>query len=92
MLFRSLREMLAFKKVPVHLETSLQEIKENAVTVTNKEGESYDLPCDSVIMAIGYDSTPLEKSSKNVHIVGDAYQVGNLRTVIWRAWDVCMKL
>ncbi|NLC88508.1 MAG: FAD-dependent oxidoreductase, partial [Clostridiaceae bacterium] len=87
-----LREMLAFKKVPVHLETSLQEIKENAVTVTNKEGESYDLPCDSVIMAIGYDSTPLEKSSKNVHIVGDAYQVGNLRTVIWRAWDVCMKL
>ena len=27
-----------------------------------------------------------------VHIVGDAHKVGNLRTVIWRAWDVCMKL
>ena len=23
---------------------------------------------------------------------GDACKVGNLRTVIWQAWDVCMKL
>ena len=87
-----LREMLAFKEVPVHLETSLQEIKENAVTVKNKAGEIFDLDCDSVIMAIGYESTPLVKSSRNVHLVGDAHKVGNLRTVIWRAWDVCMKL
>jgi len=25
-------------------------------------------------------------------VIGDAYKVGNLRTVIWQAWDVCMKL
>ena len=30
--------------------------------------------------------------AKNVHIVGDANKVGNLRTVIWGAWDVCMKI
>ncbi len=87
-----LREMLAFKKVPVHLETSLQEIKENAVCIRNKEGDCFDLDCDSVIMAIGYDSTPLTRSSGKIHLVGDAHEVGNLRTVIWRAWDVCMKL
>lgn len=29
---------------------------------------------------------------QNVHLVGDADHVGNLRTVIWRAWDVAMKL
>jgi len=25
-------------------------------------------------------------------VIGDAAKVGNLRTVIWGAWDVCMKL
>ncbi len=27
-----------------------------------------------------------------LHFVGDADKVGNLRTVIWRAWDVAMKI
>jgi 2-enoate reductase len=27
-----------------------------------------------------------------VHVIGDAASVGNLRTVIWGAWDVAMKL
>ena len=35
---------------------------------------------------------PLAEKKKNVHIVGDACKVGNLRTVIWQAWDVAMKL
>ena len=29
---------------------------------------------------------------QNVIIVGDCKKVGNLRTVIWGAWDVAMKL
>ena len=29
---------------------------------------------------------------KHVHLVGDAEKVGNLRSVIWGAWDVAMKL
>ena len=29
---------------------------------------------------------------KHVHLVGDCSKVGNLRTVIWQAWDVAMKL
>ena len=32
------------------------------------------------------------EKQKNVYVVGDAYKVGNLRTVIWRAWDVAKKL
>ena len=32
------------------------------------------------------------KKKKNVHVIGDAASVGNLRTVIWGAWDVAMKL
>jgi 2-enoate reductase len=87
-----LREMLAFKKTPVYLNTTLLEIKENGVTVKDKDGKVFDLEGDSVIVSIGYKPTPLTKGGRHVHLVGDANSVGNLRTVIWRAWDVCMKL
>ncbi|MBK5245084.1 MAG: FAD-dependent oxidoreductase [Eubacteriaceae bacterium] len=87
-----LREMLAFKKTPIYLETMLLEIKEDGVVVKDKEGKTFDLKGDSVIVSIGYKPTPLVKASRHVHLVGDANEVGNLRTVIWRAWDVCMKL
>jgi len=87
-----LREMLAFKKTPVWLETTLVEIKPDGVTVKDKTGKVFDLKGDSVIVSVGYKPMPLSEASKHVHLVGDANGVGNLRTVIWRAWDVCMKL
>ena len=87
-----LREMLAFKKTPVYLETTLLEIKPDGVTVKDKEGKIFDLRGDSVIVSVGYNPAPLSKASGHVHLVGDAKGVGNLRTVVWRAWDVCMKL
>ncbi len=87
-----LREMLRFKKAPIYLETTLVEIKKDGVTVRDKEGKEFDLKGDSVIVSVGYNPTPLAKPSAHVHLVGDANGIGNLRTVIWRAWDVCMKL
>lgn len=87
-----LREMFVFKKTPVYLETKLLEIRKDGVTVKDKEGNMFDLNGDSVIVSIGYEPTPLTEASAHVHLVGDANGVGNLRTVIWRAWDVCMKL
>ena len=73
--------------------TKLQaEIRENGVTVTGKNGEKQDIPADSVILSAGYRPAPLAAKGRHVHIVGDAARVGNLRTVIWRAWDVAMKL
>ena len=47
---------------------------------------------DSVIVSVGYVPTPVASKQKNVHLVGDANKVGSLRTVIWGAWDVAMKL
>ena len=87
-----LREMLAFKKTPVYLNTTLLEIKENGVTVKDKDGKVFDLEGDSVIVSIGYKPAPLTKAGRHVHLVGDANGVGNLRTVIWRAWDVAMSI
>ena len=87
-----LRDFFRTNKVPVHLESTVAEIRENGVTVTGKNGEKQDIPADSVILSAGYRPAPLAAKGRHVHIVGDAARVGNLRTVIWRAWDVCMKL
>ena len=87
-----LRDFFNANKVPVHLETALVEVKENGVTVRGKDGETFDIPADSVIMSTGYRPAPIAKKSGKVHIIGDAASVGNLRTVIWGAWDVCMKI
>ena len=55
-------------------------------------GETKELRADSVILSVGYNPAPIAKKSKHVHVIGDAQNVGNLRTVIWGAWDVAMKI
>ncbi len=87
-----LRDFFATNKVPVHLETSLKRVHEDGVTVMDKNGVEFKISADSVILSTGYKPAPLADKGKNIHIVGDASKVGNLRTVIWQAWDVCMKL
>ena len=87
-----LRDFFETNSVPVHLETALNEIKENAVVVTDKEGNQSEIEVDTVITSIGYNPAPIAKKSGKVHIIGDASKVGNLRTVIWQAWDIAMKL
>ena len=87
-----LRDFFNANKVPVHLETKLSEIDEDGVTVTDKDGKSFKISADSVILSTGYRPAPIAKKAKNVHIVGDAHKVGSLRTAIWQAWDVAMKL
>ena len=87
-----LRDFFKTNAVPVHLETSLLSIDEDGVTVKDKDGNSFKIEGDSVITSIGYNPAPVAKKSGRVHVIGDAAKVGNLRTVIWGAWDVCMKL
>ncbi len=87
-----LRDFFNANKVPVHLETKLSEIHEDGVTVTDKNGKSFKIESDSVIVSIGYKPAPIAKKSRNVHVIGDASKVGSLRTVIWQAWDVVMKI
>ena len=87
-----LRDFFKTNKVPVHLETSLQEVKDGSVTVKDKSGKTFDISSDSVILSVGYNPAPLVKKAKNVHVIGDAAKVGNLRTVIWGAWDVAMHI
>ena len=76
--------------MPVYLETKLNAITDQGVSVTDKSGNTFDIEADSVILSVGYKSAPV--AQKGVHLVGDCSKVGNLRSVIWQAWDVAMKL
>ncbi|MBR4050627.1 MAG: FAD-dependent oxidoreductase [Clostridia bacterium] len=87
-----LRDFFKANKVPVYLESKTTEIRKDGVTIATKDGKTIDVPADSVILSVGYKPAPVAEKSKHVHIVGDASKVGNLRTVIWQAWDVAMKL
>ena len=71
---------------------SVTEIGDFSVTIRDKEGTITQLKADNVILSVGYKPAPLVEKGKHIHVIGDAYKVGNLRTVIWQAWDVCMKL
>jgi len=87
-----LRDFFSANKVPVHLETRLNKITDTGVIVTGKDGKPFTIEADSVILSTGYKPAPLAEKAKHVHLVGDASKVGNLRTVIWQAWDVAMKI
>lgn len=85
-----LRDYFHTNKVQVFLEASVVSVQADGITVKTKNGTVTQLACDKTIMSVGYDSTPLTCEQKGIHIVGDAHKVGNLQTVIWRAWDVAM--
>ena len=87
-----LRDFFALNNVEVHLETRLKEFTDKGVLVTDKDGKSFEIEGDSVITSMGYKPAPLFADSKKVKFVGDCNAVGNLRTAIWRAWDVAMKI
>ncbi|MEE0955542.1 MAG: FAD-dependent oxidoreductase [Eubacterium sp.] len=53
-----------------------------------------EIPCDSVISSAGYLPAPLGTGNrkKGIHFVGDCSSVGNLRTVIWGAYEAAMQI
>lgn len=87
-----LREWFALHGVPVHLETTLTAVHEDKVLCRDKQGKTVEIPCDSVISSVGYLPHPLEGKGRNIHLVGDCKQVGNVKTVIWGAYEAAMKI
>jgi len=87
-----LRDFFKTNKVPVYLETSLSEIGDRKVTLKGKDGNTFTVDADSVILSVGYNPAPVVSKGKHIHVIGDAAKVGNLRSVIWGAWDAAAKL
>ena len=88
-----LRDAMEFHKVPVYLEHTIREIKDKTAVIASKDGKNvFEIEYDNVVNGIGFVPAPVGGKAKNVHRVGDCVTIGNLRTAIWRAWDVAMKI
>ena len=87
-----LRDFFKTNNVPVHLESTVVRMDKTSVTIKAKDGKETIIPADTVIVSVGYIPNPLAEADKHVHLVGDCNSVGNLRTVVWRAWEVAEEI
>ncbi|WP_197675339.1 FAD-dependent oxidoreductase [Murdochiella vaginalis] len=90
-----LREWFALHKVPVYLESTLVEVKEDAVTYKDASGALHEVPCDSVISAVGYRPDPLldkAHTGAQTYFIGDCAGIGNIKTAVWQAYETAMKI
>ena len=77
-----LRDAMDYHKVPVYLHSTITEIGDGYCTIKTPN-ETFRCECVPA---------PVGNKGAHVHRVGDCVAIGNLRTVIWRAWDVCMRI
>lgn len=87
-----LRDFFTLHEVPVYLNSKVSEIYEDKVLIVDNTSKETEVKADSVILALGYNPNPLLQKGSHIHIVGDANGVGNLRNVIWGAYDLCKKI
>ncbi len=90
-----LREYFALHNTPVHLEVQLVEVRDDSIVCADDEGNKIAISCDSVISCAGYIPNPVVSENdrtSNMDFIGDCWHIGNLRTVIWRAYEVAMRM
>ena len=87
-----LREYFELHKIPVYLETKLKEVRDGEIICTRKDGSEVTVKTDDVIMSAGYVPAPLHEAGGKVRLVGDCVKVGNLRSVIWKAFETAAKI
>ena len=87
-----LRDYFKYHNVATHLNSKVMQIDGNYATIIDNAGNKEKIEFDDIIVSIGYTPNPVVKKGRHIHVIGDAKEVGNLRTVIWQAWDVAIKL
>lgn len=87
-----LKDLLCYYNVDVITSAAVKEISSTGLRY-EKDNIECGIKCDSIIASIGYNSRKDLKekyeSKSNVHIIGDSAMVGNLKHVVWAAWDLC---
>jgi 2,4-dienoyl-CoA reductase-like NADH-dependent reductase (Old Yellow Enzyme family)/thioredoxin reductase len=81
-------------KIPIHFNCKLEEVTDNVAICRNmKKSERVEFPADTVLIAIGVssrhdvvDSLRRSAPETEVHIVGDAAEVGNIATAVMSAF------
>ena len=86
-----LRDAMKYHQVPTYLHSTITEIGDGYCMIKTPDG-TFRQECDAVVNGIGFVPAPVGEKAPHVHRVGDCVAIGNLRTVIWRAWDICMRI
>ena len=85
-----LKEIIRYYDIPVYTSAKVLRVTDNEVVI-EKDGKEQIIVADTVIKSIGYNNRGVE-SKDNFHVIGDAEKVGNLKDVIWTAYDLANNL
>ena len=85
-----LTQRLMRKGVKLELKSMVTKVDETTITY-EKGGKEYVIDdADTLVFAVGY--TPIPVAYENMHILGDAGQVGNLKDAISSAYEFAKAL
>lgn len=85
-----LKEIIRYYNIPVYTSAKVLRITDNEVVI-EKDGKEELIIADTVVKSIGYNNSGVETKG-NFHVIGDAEKVGNLKDVIWTAYDLANEL
>ena len=85
-----LKEIIRYYNIPVYTSSKVVKITDNEVII-EKDGKEQIIVSDTVVKSIGYNNRGMENKD-NFHVIGDAEKVGNLKDVIWTAYDLANTL
>lgn len=85
-----LKEIIRYYEIPVYTSAKVLKITDNEVVI-EKDGKEELIIADTVVKSIGYNNSGVETKG-NFHVIGDALKVGNLKDVIWTAYDLANEL
>jgi 2,4-dienoyl-CoA reductase-like NADH-dependent reductase (Old Yellow Enzyme family)/thioredoxin reductase len=81
---RYLRTMLQEQKVDIMTEAKLESITKSGAVITDKKGNKLDVPCDTVVLALGVrpcgeDAEKFKNTAPEIRVIGDGNnERGNL--------------
>lgn len=85
-----LKEIIRYYEIPVHTSAKVVKITDNEVVI-EKDGKEETIKADTVVKSIGYNNRGIDTKA-NFHVIGDAEKVGNLKDVIWTAYDLANEI
>ena len=85
------------KKISMLTSTSVIEIKEESVVVSDPEHNRKEIPCNTVVIAAGLDSRtdlvePLKMRDAEVYVVGSCVRPGQIADAVADAFAVGCKI
>jgi len=86
-------DLIRQAKIQVITKNALLEVKDNGVTMIDRKFRRSELPCDSVVIAVGFKPDnglyqDLNGKYPELYIVGDAFAADNIQNAVWTANEV----